>query len=187
MVLVSFNHDLCINALAAASSATPAELARVIEVDLRPSFERGELTPEGLYEYLCKRFKLGLEMEAFFRVWADVFTPVPETTQLLKELSGKVQQCLLSNTDAIHFPWIRDRWDFIGYLDHVVVSYEVHARKPDSCIYQEALARTGAQPEDCLFVDDVREYVDAATGLGIHGHCHLDPLETVRVVNRWIA
>ena len=34
------------------------------------------------------------------------------------------------------------------------MSYEVHMKKPDSCIYEEASKRSGVCLEECIFVGD---------------------------------
>lgn len=52
-------------------------------------------------------------------------------------------------------------------FDVVVDSSQVGLRKPDPAIFRLTCARLGLPPERCLFVDDLRCNVDAATGLGM--------------------
>lgn len=40
------------------------------------------------------------------------------------------------------------------YFDEVVLSYEVHMKKPDSCIYEETSKRLGVDLIECVFVGD---------------------------------
>ncbi|MFD0315399.1 HAD family hydrolase [Streptomyces flavalbus] len=53
--------------------------------------------------------------------------------------------------------------------DAVVSSARVGLAKPDARIFALAAERAGARPERCLFVDDTRENVEAAVGLGMRG------------------
>jgi putative hydrolase of the HAD superfamily len=40
------------------------------------------------------------------------------------------------------------------YFDEVILSYEVHMKKPDSCIYEEAAKRLGIDVREYIFVGD---------------------------------
>jgi putative hydrolase of the HAD superfamily len=52
-------------------------------------------------------------------------------------------------------------------FDVVVDSSQVRLRKPDAAIFQLTCDRLGVSPGDCLFVDDLRCNVEAATELGM--------------------
>lgn len=52
-------------------------------------------------------------------------------------------------------------------FDAVVDSSQVKLRKPDPAIFLLTCERLGLAPQDCLFVDDLRCNVDAATELGM--------------------
>ncbi len=52
-------------------------------------------------------------------------------------------------------------------FDVVVNSSQVGLRKPDPAIFLLTCERLGLQPEQCLFVDDLRCNVDAAADLGM--------------------
>ena len=59
-----------------------------------------------------------------------------------------------------------------GFLQHfkdVVVSGQVKMHKPDEDIYDYALTRFGVRPEEAVFVDDLRENIETANRLGLHG------------------
>ena len=40
------------------------------------------------------------------------------------------------------------------YFDEVILSFELGMKKPDACIYDEALRRFGISPDECVFVGD---------------------------------
>ncbi|MCR4807065.1 MAG: HAD family phosphatase [Lachnospiraceae bacterium] len=52
-------------------------------------------------------------------------------------------------------------------MDGIVISYQVHAIKPDHEIYRHLLDKYGLKPEESLFFDDREDNVKAATELGI--------------------
>jgi len=59
-----------------------------------------------------------------------------------------------------HAPWFRD-------FDYVCFSAEVHLAKPEPAIFQACLKVVGSKPEECLFLDDRAENVEAARALGM--------------------
>ena len=59
-----------------------------------------------------------------------------------------------------HAPWFRD-------FDYVCFSAEVQLAKPDAAIYHACLKVVHSKPEECLFIDDRTENVEAARTLGM--------------------
>ena len=57
-------------------------------------------------------------------------------------------------------------------VDFFICSAFVHYRKPDEDIYRLALDAAQAVPEEVVYVDDRRMFVEVASGLGIHGVHH---------------
>jgi putative hydrolase of the HAD superfamily len=55
-----------------------------------------------------------------------------------------------------------------GLVDHMVLSCEVGAAKPDPQIYEIALDRLGVDAPEALFVDDQQRYCDGAAAVGMH-------------------
>ena len=53
-------------------------------------------------------------------------------------------------------------------MDGVVFSFEAKSNKPDLAIYQTLLNRYELDPGESIFIDDVKENVEAARCLGIH-------------------
>jgi len=59
-----------------------------------------------------------------------------------------------------HAPWFKD-------FDYVCFSAEVQLAKPEAAIFQACLKVVQATPEECLFIDDRAENVEAARALGM--------------------
>jgi putative hydrolase of the HAD superfamily len=60
-------------------------------------------------------------------------------------------------------------------FDVVVISGEAGLHKPQPEIYLFAAERLGVDPADCVFVDDLRENVRGAEGVGMTAVLHRDP------------
>jgi putative hydrolase of the HAD superfamily len=65
-------------------------------------------------------------------------------------------------------------------FDTVVISAEVGLHKPQPEIYLVAAERLVEPPEQCVFVDDLRENCAGAEAVGMTAILHRDPAETVK-------
>lgn len=50
------------------------------------------------------------------------------------------------------------------------MSFEVGVMKPDRKIFEDSLSKLKLRSKECVYVDDIKDYVEAAKALGIHGH-----------------
>lgn len=78
----------------------------------------------------------------------------PEVFQLLETLRQMgLRTAIISNCSSEEVKVLKES-EIYKYFDEVILSYEVHMKKPDSCIYGEASKRLGVDTEECIFVGD---------------------------------
>jgi epoxide hydrolase-like predicted phosphatase len=65
-----------------------------------------------------------------------------------------------------------DRSTFGELFDGVVISGEVGMHKPQPEIFRLGCQRIGLEPEDCVFVDDLRENCEGAEAVGMTAILH---------------
>ena len=75
---------------------------------------------------------------------------------------------LLSNMPMEIGLELKSRPDRVGIFDHVTLSYELRAAKPEPTIYEECLEGIGTAPDRTIFFDDRIANVQGAEMLGIH-------------------
>lgn len=168
-VLVPFDLGRGLRALAPYCPHPPQEIQRRIASSglVRP-FEEGRIAPEEFAHRLGELLDLSIGYEQFCELWSSIFLPetlVPET--LVESLARRYRLLLVSNTNAIHYSMIEQRYAILRHFHDRVLSYEVGALKPDPRIYQEAVRRAGCEPSECFYTDDIPEYVEAARRLGM--------------------
>jgi len=111
------------------------------------------------------------EVNVFFERIADIVETYPYSRKWIKDLKQKGYRVyLLSNyprrTFRIHE---REKFDFVDLVDGKVVSGFERLAKPDPRIYQLLLERYRLRAEECVFLDDRRVNIEAATRLGMQG------------------
>lgn len=111
------------------------------------------------------------EIRSFFERWEEMIKSENKGTvlilNLLSELN-KVKLYALTNWSSETFPIAQRRFDFLKRFEGIVVSGEEKTRKPFSKIYEITLDRYGLRAENCLFIDDSFENIEAAKLLGFN-------------------
>ena len=88
----------------------------------------------------------------------------------------------LTNWPAETFDEARRRFKTIASIDNIVVSSHVKLAKPEPAIYQLLLSKYNLKPEECVFIDDRKDNVDAAIALGMNGIVYLGTAEQLTEV-----
>ena len=141
--------------------------------DLR-KLERGEYADAEFEALFAAR--LGISAEGLI---ARMFAGLRPETAVIEAV--KMAGAAGIKTGLISNSWgtgIYDRAP-IDIFDAVVISGDVGLHKPEPEIYLLGAKRAGAEPADCVFVDDLRENIDGAEAVGMTGVLHRDPQATV--------
>ena len=80
-----------------------------------------------------------------------------------------------------------DRVDVSELFDAVVISGEVGLHKPEPEIFRLGAERVGAEPEECVFVDDLRENCAGAEAVGMTAILHRGADGTIPELERLLG
>lgn len=140
----------------------------LIENKFGERHETGQVSSNELFEHFQCHSSRSLTQEKFFLATCAIFSPNYSIWPVVESLKQKgVKLLLLSNTCESHFRYIEDNYEIIRQFDYQILSHEVSARKPDPRIFECALLASESSPEECFYVDDIPEFVEAARGLNI--------------------
>ncbi len=180
-VLIPFDFKLGYQALEAHCAYPAAEIPRrIAATDLVQRFERGLVEPLDFVAQLSRVLELRLDYGKFCDAWSSIFHGQLLPDDMIESLARRYRLLLLSNTNAIHFRMIRENYPVIRHFHERVLSFEVHAMKPEAEIYRAALERAGCRPGECFFTDDIAENVEAARRHGIDSVQFLSPAQLER-------
>lgn len=168
-VLLKFNIPRVIRKMAWVLSSNPLKIARYLaSSELVSDIERGKVTGKQLHRRFREELGYKDDYRTFRLFWCDHFTLDADCAALLRNVAKARKVFLLSNTNHLHYEFIKERYDFPGHAHGAVLSYKLGLRKPDAAIYRSALKRARVRPEQAFFVDDLKENVEAAARVGIH-------------------
>ncbi len=173
-VLVEFSQEPICRGLARFATKgpyrDPREVYRFIfhpEGGLENAFDEGRIGPEEFFREICEEMGLRLSYEEFCSIWNCIFRARSGAEELVRFLKGKVEQCILSNTNAIHFPHLLEQFPWLSLVDHMFLSHEMGCRKPKPPLYRRVLERLRHPAEKLLFLDDREENLVPARELGM--------------------
>jgi FMN phosphatase YigB (HAD superfamily) len=167
-VICTFDYRIFCERLARRTGRTTDEVfALVFDGDLQVAFEAGALSGPDYHRKLMGLLGTEMSYDEFFRIYGDIFTEVLPTCDLLRRLAARYPLYLLSDTNEIHFGYVRQTVEVVRLFEQCVVSYEVGVLKPDPRIYQEVLRRSGVPAEACVFIDDRPGNVEGARRVGM--------------------
>ena len=92
----------------------------------------------------------------------------------VRDLRGNgVLTGMLSNLPAPIGRHLRTSTTLLNEFDHLTLSYEVHAVKPQAAIYEDMLRKLGVPPQNALFLDDRQDNVDGALAVGLQAQLYV--------------
>jgi putative hydrolase of the HAD superfamily len=136
--------------------------------DLR-KVETGQIEEEDFARRIGERLGVERTDGLIDRLFARI-TPDGEMVAAVKRArSAGVKTGLLSNSMG---SGRYDRESFPDLFDGVVISGEVGLHKPQPEIFRLGAERIGLSPEECVFVDDLRENCEGAEAVGMTAVLH---------------
>lgn len=146
-------------------------LRHVADLDWRQRIDAGENMGDCIREKQAQYPEYKQAIELYRSKWREMLTDeVPGMRDLIGELKSKGYGIFgLTNWSMETFPQARNHFKILQMIDRYVVSGSEHLVKPDTRLFQVLLDRYSLRAEDCTFVDDNPDNVQAACGMGMHG------------------
>lgn len=143
---------------------------------LKP-YNTGQIDSLEFYRSLQTSVGLRMSYDEFVEAWTDVFIvhqPILDCLQFLR--SRMIPQAILSSTNLLHLEKIVTLThldDLIG-RDHFVTTFSVGVEKPDKKLFETASTCLDLPLKRCVYVDDIKPYIDAGLSYGLGAGIHMD-------------
>lgn len=162
---------------------------KFIEIFIKYSFDPvigsdlGYMTIDGFFEKLTADLGVLEKAKDWRQRLVLGFKRIKPTFILLNELKDKYRLAVLTNAKI----GLWDEWKegkLREYFEIIVDSSEVHILKPDERIFRILLERLQLKPEECLFIDDGIDNIQAAEKLGFITVHFKEPEESVKLIRK---
>ena len=135
-------------------------------------YQTGSISTDDFVSHIISLCRSGIDRQQVIDAWNSCLLDIPDyKLQYILQLRERgFKTYLLSNTNDIHWQHIA-KTNFpspvADYFDKLYLSQELHLAKPDKTIYSYVLNDTGLQADECLFLDDTVQNIQAAASMGI--------------------
>lgn len=168
-VLTDFDFQMLLEAYANGGEVEPLTER---DLDIYDQVERGVMSDEHYVDYLNTTKGLSWTVDDMTELWCRMFS-INKTGRSLFDQATKagVSVYTLSNISKYHMDAIERNWKgFFDAATGLFLSYQIGSRKPHPDIYRHALTELGAKGDQCFFIDDLAENIEAARAVGINAY-----------------
>lgn len=138
--------------------------------DLIKDYQKGIISTEVFWIKFSN--KIGVDLpKNYNKLWTNSYGfKGRENILMIKTISNlrksNYKIACLSNTIPPHVNYEKKHHNY-DIFDIVVLSCEVKMRKPDKNIYEFTIKKLNVSPDECIFIDNIEEFLKPAERLGI--------------------
>lgn len=183
-VIIDINPQLSLDALTpllpdttdGSSPITAADLLGGTAGTLVGDYMVGKISTDTFLDSLLPSLRRGVTRSQLLDAWNALILDVPQQRRdaLLRLRASGARTYMLSNTNDAHMARIYEkcfggkRDNMLEYFDDLFLSNEMHLGKPDPAIFLELIRRTGINPAESIFIDDLPKNIKTASDLGFN-------------------
>lgn len=129
----------------------------------------GKITEKEFYKALSRKHQIPakrLQMLADEK-YAKIAKLNKDAMKIAKRLKRNYKICILSNVTS-HQKKHAHIKKLYSSFDHVVLSCDIGAAKPSKKIFIEVMKKLNARPQECIYIEDRKEFLETARKLGMN-------------------
>ncbi len=132
-------------------------------------YQIGEITTDQFCGKILQYCKKGVTKEQIIEAWLAMLLPVQQRKrELLLHLHERnIPFYILSNINDTHVDWVYQNLPEINLSSGIFFSNEIHIAKPDLRAYQLLIEKTGINPQETLYIDDLQPNIDGGQQVGL--------------------
>lgn len=144
-------------------------ISNIIQSDTWLKLDRGIMSIKNARDDFISAYPEETELiKTFFDHWQEMLTPISKNVNLLKELkSNGYRLYILSNYIIEAYEYVKECYNIFSLFDGLVISGKINIIKPEREIFQFLLQKYNLNPEDSVFIDDIKQCIDQAGKLKI--------------------
>ena len=165
-VLLDFNFTPSFQALMDPDVTDGAErMERLIE--RKDEFEAGKIEVAEYRTWAMGVLGFTGPEEVFDKYWCEIFTPNQPMWNLCRRLKEAGHRLIIfSNTNALHGPYVLEKYPEFSLFDHLGFSYQIGSIKPEQAIFDHMCETYALVPEDTIYIDDLPANIEAGKRSG---------------------
>lgn len=169
-VLMDFNFQICFRAYAPDEETYQKIVKATVQSPVWAEFDRGVCTDEEILEGFIKNDpSIESILRNMFERLEGIIKQRDYAIPWIRELKKSGYQVLvLSNFPKKVYELFQNEMTFLQEVDGGILSYQDQVIKPDKEIYNLLMSRYQLEPQECVFLDDLKDNIKTAKELGMH-------------------
>lgn len=136
------------------------------------------------FENILKDMEADYDRERLREIMYNFVGPDRDIIRLIEKLRKRYKVFSLTNHVREFFAFLDKKHGLEKNFDRIFKSYETRLAKPDAEFFRHMLSEIGLKPEECVFIDDKGENVEAAKKLGIKAILHENTKRTEKELRK---
>jgi glucose-1-phosphatase len=146
-------------------------------------FETGKIGAAEFASGVISEFRLPVEPQQFLEAFVSWPTGLyPGTLEMLDRIPRSYRRAILSNSNDLHWPRVKNDMGLGRAFDHHFVSHLTGRIKPDAEAFAHVVESLDCTPAEVLFLDDNTINVEAAGRFGMRAFRVQGLVETQRLL-----
>jgi len=183
-VIVKVNPEVLVEGFQKCGKIVPERVINYfMDSDNVNKYMEGKISSSQFFSKTRRFFKLDIKYREFYHLWNKVLEPYPEMEEIIRTFKKDypdIKMILVSNTNEVHYDFVREKYKILDLLDGHITSHEEGVQKPDPEIFVRALKLADTLPKETFYTDDREDLISAARTMGIRAFQFQDP-PTLRV------
>ena len=132
-------------------------------------YNQGIYSSQDVYNQCIKvKPKLKKEIASVLSNWVKYVVPISSSMKVIDKYKDKYSLYIISDIPQDNYEYLSNTYDFISKVNGGIYSYQEKIIKPDIEMFTRLLNRYHLQADECIFIDDRKNNVEASQSLGIH-------------------
>jgi HAD superfamily hydrolase (TIGR01509 family) len=158
-----------INDISSRYGIPPETTLNVLDGDIGTKYREGQIGRDQFWKLVLENLPLKESEDDLEKEWIGDYDLIPGTKEIIEKLRSEYKVMYLSDNVKERVDNLDARFGFVSWFDGGIFSHEVGVRKPNPKIYEFALQKGEAKPEETIFIDDKPKMIEPATMIGITG------------------
>ena len=138
-------------------------LARIWESDFVVAADSGSYTKETEFDYVRQALDLSCTYQTFRSIWCSAFAPESEVLRIVDLVRTNATAVILSDNGPVILEGLYHELSQVRRsFDHVFLSWQCGATKPDGELFRTVQRALGLDPHRILLIDDTERNIDGA-------------------------
>jgi putative hydrolase of the HAD superfamily len=179
-VLFSEGKSVALDKLAAAHGYDRSLVGAVLSSPQSILLRQGLITDAEFWQRAQQQLPSSYDSRLIQNEWYNGYILDQEIYSLVAKLRNKYSIVAFSGNIKSRVAFLEEKYHFRHLFDIEVYSFDFHMTKPARAFVETMIAKSGARPEEIVYIDDNDTYAQPARDLGVNVVIHR-PGDTARL------